>query len=98
MPRNRIIIVLGILVALMPLFGFPRIWESFFQVALGLCIVVISVWSSIDKRLTLKAKAQRRALHKQREAEIVNPTEEPQSIVEEPTSEVEEDPFQGNNL
>jgi len=76
--------MLGVLVALMPLLGFPNVWESFFQVALGLAIVVISVWSTIDKHLTLKAKAQRRQLHKQREAEIVNSTtEEPNTTSQE---------------
>ncbi len=90
--------MLGVLVALMPLLGFPRVWESFFQVVLGLSIVVISVWSSIDKRITLKAKVQRRQMHKQREAEIVNPTEPQPSPSREPTIEVETNPFQGNNL
>jgi len=74
MPKNRIIITLGVLIAILPLLGFPRVWESFFQVATGLAIVVVSVWSNIDKRLTLKAKAQRRQAHKQREAEIQSQT------------------------
>lgn len=82
----------------MPLLGFPSVWESFFQVALGISIVVISVWSSIDKRITLKAKAQRRQLHKQREAEIANPTEETKSPEQENISGAEANPFQGNNL
>ncbi|MFZ2484763.1 MAG: hypothetical protein WAX80_01985 [Minisyncoccia bacterium] len=75
MPKNRIIIVLGVLVALLPLVGFPRLWESFFQVATGVAIVLVSVWSTIDKRLTLKAKAQKRQLHKQREVEIQSQAE-----------------------
>ena len=58
--------------ALLPLLGFPRAWESFFQVVVGLSIVLISIWSSIDKRLTLKAKAQKRQLRKHLE----NKTEE----------------------
>ena len=70
MPKNRIIIALGVLIALLPLIGFPRLWESFFQVVTGLSIVLVSVWATIDKRLTLKAKAQRRELHKRREVEI----------------------------
>ncbi|OHA88737.1 MAG: hypothetical protein A3B03_03690 [Candidatus Zambryskibacteria bacterium RIFCSPLOWO2_01_FULL_42_41] len=70
MPKNRIIIALGLLVALLPLLGFPRLWESFFQVATGFSIILLSVWSNIDKRLTLKAKAQKRQAHKKRVAEI----------------------------
>ena len=70
MPKNRIIIVLGSLIALLPILGFPRIWESFFQMAVGLSIVLLSVWATIDKRLTLKAKAQKRQIHKRRAVEI----------------------------
>src|SRR3990167_10015100 len=57
MPKNRIIIILGVFIALLPVLGFPRLWESFFQVAVGLSIMLLSVWASIDKRLTIKAKA-----------------------------------------
>jgi len=70
MPKSRIIITLGAIIAILPLLGFPRLWESFFQIATGLSIVLLSVWTSIDKRLTLKAKAQRRQIHKRRVAEI----------------------------
>ena len=70
MPKNRIIITLGLIIALLPLLGFPRLWESFFQVVAGLSIILLSVWTTIDKRLSLKAKAQKRQIHKRREAEI----------------------------
>lgn len=60
MPKNRIIILLAACVALLPLLGFPKAWESFFQVAAGLAIIIVSVWASIDRKLTLKAKAQMR--------------------------------------
>jgi len=70
MPKNRIIIVLGVIVALQPLLGFPHFWELIFQVVAGLSIVLISIWATIDKRLSLKAKAQRRQIHKHRVAEI----------------------------
>ena len=70
MPKNRIIITLGVLVALLPLLGFTRSWESVFQVVAGFSIVLISIWATIDKRLSLKAKAQKRQIHKRREAEL----------------------------
>lgn len=60
----------GVAVALLPILGFPRLWESFFQVVAGLSIVLLSVWANIDKRLTLKAKAQKRQAHKKRVAEM----------------------------
>ncbi|MSR87864.1 MAG: hypothetical protein EXS69_01715 [Candidatus Zambryskibacteria bacterium] len=64
MPKNRIILVLGVLIALLPVLGFPRSWESFFQILSGLAIVLLSVWSTIDKKLMLKAKAQMRQARK----------------------------------
>ncbi|MEK7112357.1 MAG: hypothetical protein AAB875_03435 [Patescibacteria group bacterium] len=64
MPKNRIILVLGVLIALLPVLGFPRSWESFFQISAGLSIVLLSVWSTIDKKLMLKAKAQMRQARK----------------------------------
>lgn len=56
--------------ALLPILGFPHAWESFFQVVAGFSIVILSVWVTIDKRLTLRVKAQRRQIHKHRVAEI----------------------------
>ena len=73
MPKNRIIIVLGVFIALLPLLGFPRLLESFFQVVTGFSIVLLLIWASIDKHLSLKAKAQRRQLHKRRMEEIARP-------------------------
>ncbi|MDO8728907.1 MAG: hypothetical protein Q7K26_03335 [bacterium] len=70
MPKNRIIIIIGVLIALLPLLGFPRLWESIFQVVAGLSIILLLIWATIDKRLSLKAKAQRRQIHKHREAEM----------------------------
>lgn len=64
MPKNRIIITLGVCVALLPFIGFPRAWESFFQVFAGLAIVTTSVWATIDRKLSLKAKAQMRQARK----------------------------------
>jgi hypothetical protein len=64
MPKSRIIVTLGALVALLPLLGFPKSWESFFQVFAGLSIVLLSVWATIDRKLSLKAKAQMRQSRK----------------------------------
>ena len=48
--------------ALLPLLGFPRSWESFFQIVAGLGIVLLSVWSTIDRKLKLQHKAQMRQI------------------------------------
>lgn len=56
--------MLGVLIALFPVLGFPRAWESFFQVLAGLAIVLLSVWSTIDKKIMLKHKAQIRQARK----------------------------------
>jgi hypothetical protein len=71
MPKNRIIMVLGVLIALMPLLGFPPFWESFFQVGAGASIVLLSIWSTIDKKLSLKAKAQRRQAHRRAQDRVL---------------------------
>ncbi len=60
MPKSKIILTLGFIIALLPLLGFPYAWETIFEVIAGLSIVLLSVMISIDKRITLKAKAQRR--------------------------------------
>ena len=64
MPKSRIILVIGFLIALLPVLGFPHSWESFFQVVGGLGIVALSVLISIDRRLSLKAKSERRKLRR----------------------------------
>lgn len=64
MPKNRIIITLGVLIALLPLLGFPHAWEAFFQVFAGLAIITTMVWSTIDRKLSLKAKAHMRHARK----------------------------------
>ena len=84
MPKNRIIITLGAIIALLLALGFPRFWESFFQVAAGLSIILTSVWAVIDKRISIRAKAQKRQIHKNRMAEM-----EAQTEVEKPNLEQE---------
>jgi hypothetical protein len=64
MPKSRIILVIGFLLALLPSLGFPPSWDEFFMVASGLLIVFLSVLISVDRRLTLKAKAEKRVARK----------------------------------
>ena len=61
MSKKQTIVVLGVLVALLPVLGFPRSWEAFFQVVAGLSVVGLSIWSNIDRKLKIKAKAQMRS-------------------------------------
>lgn len=56
--------ILGACVALLPILGFPKVWESIFQVAAGFAIIGVSVWSTIDRKLKLQHKAQQRAVRK----------------------------------
>ncbi|NCN08159.1 hypothetical protein GW944_01125 [Candidatus Parcubacteria bacterium] len=77
MHRSKIIITLGIVVAIMPLLGFPHAWESVLQVLLGLSISGLSVWSIIDKRLGLKARARSRQLEKRKALEVTSEAGEP---------------------
>lgn len=82
MPKSRIIIILGVLVALLPLLGFPKAWESFFQIFAGVAIVGVSVWSTIDRKISLRAKAQMRQARK-----VVFAPEAPSALVPEETTE-----------
>lgn len=70
MPKSRIILFIGFLIALLPALGFPHAWESFFQVVAGLGIVALSVMIAIDKRLTQKAKAERRQRMRRERLEV----------------------------
>ena len=64
MPKNRVILSIGVVIALLPVLGFPHSWESFFQILAGLSIVLLSVWAQIDKKLKLQNKAHQRQLRK----------------------------------
>jgi hypothetical protein len=64
MPKSRTILALGFFIALLPVLGFPHAWESFFEVASGLLIVFLSFLISVDRRLTMKSKAEKRHLRK----------------------------------
>lgn len=88
MPRSKVILALGFFIALLPVLGFPRAWEDFFQVAAGLTIVLFSVLLTIDRRLTLKAKAQKRQARKRQfvdvEASLISPESQPSLRASEP--------------
>lgn len=64
MPKSKIILTLGVLTALLPILGFPYAWESFFQIVFGFSIVLLSVLISVDRRLSLKARVQKRQARK----------------------------------
>ncbi|MCI5108828.1 MAG: hypothetical protein MRY49_03210 [Candidatus Pacebacteria bacterium] len=60
MKTNKAIFILGILVFLVPITGFPRTWEEVFLVIAGLIIIALSslnIWQrSILKRLKYHSK------------------------------------------
>ena len=64
MSRSRLIVFAGAIVALLPILGFPRAWEAVFQTFVGLSIIGLSIWSTIDKKLSLKARARERAFRR----------------------------------
>lgn len=78
MPKSRMIVILGALIALLPLLGFPHSWEIFFQMAAGLSIVLLSVWSNIDRKLSLKAKAHLRQARKIADPALPEPPKLPE--------------------
>ena len=64
MPKSKIILAIGFFIALLPFLGFPYSWDSFFECAGGFSIVLLSVLISVDRRLTLKAKMEKRQARK----------------------------------
>jgi hypothetical protein len=65
MPKNKIIIILGAFVALLHIVnGLPSRWESLLTIAAGLSIVLLSVLTTVDKKMSQKAKAQKRQARK----------------------------------
>ena len=64
MPKSKIILALGALIALLPFLGFPHAWESVMEVLFGLSIVLLSILISVDRRLSVKARVQKRQARK----------------------------------
>jgi hypothetical protein len=65
MPKNKIIIILGAFVALVHIInGLPSYWESLLSVIAGLSIVLLSILTKVDKKMSQKAKAQKRQARK----------------------------------
>ena len=64
MPKSKIILTTGFIIAVIPFLGFPYGWESTLEVIGGLSIVLLSIFISIDRRLSLKAKMQKRQARK----------------------------------
>ena len=50
MSKNRLVFIVGILLLLIPLMGFPRNWENFFHIVFGVILVALSFSVSIKQR------------------------------------------------
>src|SRR3989344_8676963 len=89
MPKSKLILTIGFFIAILPFLGFPQGWNSLLQFAGGFSIVFLSVLISIDKRLSLKAKMEKRAMRKRAlMTEVNNSAQEynpPDQLSEAPT-------------
>ncbi len=47
--KNRLILILGIWIALIPFLGFPSSYKSFFVVASGIAVAVVSFLHARDR-------------------------------------------------
>ncbi len=56
MTKRKSIFIIGLLIFLLPAFGFPSFWESTFQVLSGLALMIAAMHSSIGRRLHLANK------------------------------------------
>ncbi len=63
--KNRLILILGIWVALMPFLGFPSMWKNCIYIISGLAISTLSFLIARHKRIS------RRPVHKKDRKEIV---------------------------
>jgi len=54
MQRERIILILGIITALMPLSGFPTTWKRFLLVVFGVVIAYMASYLIKEKKARLK--------------------------------------------
>jgi len=88
MPKNKIILTIGFFIALLPFLGFPSGWDSFFQFAGGFSIVFLSVLISIDKRLSLKSKLEKRQIRKR--VLITNTEKYPEENMQQTSSIIDE--------
>lgn len=70
MPKNRIILIIGFAVAVLPFLGFPSSWKFYLTVFFGLSIMALSILITIDKKIKIKLKAESR--HLQRKKSIEN--------------------------
>lgn len=82
--KNRLILILGILVALMPFLGFPTSWKNFFYFVFGLGVATLSFLMARHKRIGKKIH------HKKDKSVVFSKKEIVQSNYAEPI--VEEEP------
>jgi hypothetical protein len=54
MSKNKAILIIGVIILILPDLGFPPEWDSIFYVLLGLVLVLISIWNSIEARSGLR--------------------------------------------
>lgn len=50
MSKNKIVLIIGILLLLIPLTGFPSSWKSFMHIAFGLILIALSFSNSLKRR------------------------------------------------
>jgi len=61
MSKNKIVFTIGILLIILPLTGFPPAWKSFFILAMGLTLIVLSFMVAAKRRASARrVRRQRR--------------------------------------
>jgi hypothetical protein len=50
MSRNKIILLIGILVAIMPFLGFPTAWKTIFYLLFGAILIIVAVVGHVERR------------------------------------------------
>jgi hypothetical protein len=84
MSKNRIVLIVGALLLLIPLMGFPRTWENFFHIIFGISLVGLSFSVSLRQRVKRTA-LPKRARNTKEVAKV--------AVIENPVTEVETTPM-----
>jgi hypothetical protein len=58
MSRNKIILLVGFLVAIMPVLGFPFLWKNIFYAVAGISLVIMAVVGHVRRRSSIEIRRE----------------------------------------
>jgi len=58
MSRNKLILLIGILLVLMPFLGFPSAWKTFFYMGFGIILIIVAIVGHVRRRSPLMVERE----------------------------------------